>query len=197
MCSRELNTQKKKKKKKKRRGASPSPSSNSRVALKELRVTAVPGPKVVAHPLGPEHAGRVRGEEGGGVGLALEDLQGEALGGVAGDVAVHEPAARVVGLEGDDDEALRGQEDDVAARRVVELQVEEGGVVGLAGHLLEDGEVVAVEVDLHVLSSLGSLFYIEYTYTYTYIYIYIHNGNKGGIGVILPDEPVFASWNPP
>lgn len=66
---------------------------------------------------------------------------------MVGDVAVREPGARVVGAEGDDDVAVVGEEDDVAAGRVGEFGVEVGREVG-GGGLLEDGEVVAVEVDL-------------------------------------------------
>ena len=70
-----------------------------------------------------------------------------------GDVAVHEPHARIVRFEGDDQEAARGEEGHVPARGVVVLEGEVlGGVEGAAG-LLEDDEVVAVEVDLVSLVS--------------------------------------------
>ena len=64
-----------------------------------------------------------------------------------GDVAVQKPGAGVVGLEGDDEIAAAGEEGDVSARRVVEFHVYETVPVEGLG-LCEDGEVVAVEVDL-------------------------------------------------
>lgn len=66
------------------------------------------------------------------------------------DVAVCEPQAGAVGSEGDDGVAICGQEDDVPAWRVIELEVEVFGVRGEVGvvYLSEDREVVAVEVDL-------------------------------------------------
>ena len=66
-----------------------------------------------------------------------------------GNVAVHQPGTRVVRAEGNDDGPAAGQEDDVAPGRVVEVEGEEllrergVGVVEL-----EDGKVVAVEMDL-------------------------------------------------
>ena len=59
-----------------------------------------------------------------------------------------QPRARVVGLEGDDDVPIGRQQDHVAARRVDPLQLYGGGVPLLARGLLEDGEVVAVKMDL-------------------------------------------------
>lgn len=51
--------------------------------------------------------------------LVFHDLRRESERGVEGDVAVHEPGAGVVGLEGDNHVAAVGQQDDVAAGRVV------------------------------------------------------------------------------
>jgi len=79
-----------------------------------------------------------------GVGLALEDLQCQTSRGVLGDVAVHEPRAWVVGLEGDDDEAVGGQQHDVAPRRAQPVHPHVGRGVDCVFCLLEDGEVVAV-----------------------------------------------------
>ena len=79
--------------------------------------------------------------------LRLHNLRGQAEGSVQGDVAVHDPGARVVEAEGDDGVAVLGQEDDVPSGRVVGGEVDAVGE-GLVGDLLQDGEVVAVEVDL-------------------------------------------------
>ena len=74
-------------------------------------------------------------------------MQTQPFGNMSGDMAVHEPGARVVGFESDDDIAAPGHEDDVAAGWVVEFQVEVRSVEFLVVGLLEEGEVVAVEVD--------------------------------------------------
>ena len=63
------------------------------------------------------------------------------------DMAVQQPGAGVVGFEGDDEVAACGEKSDVSAGRVVEVHVGETGPVGGFG-LFEDGEVMAVEVDL-------------------------------------------------
>ena len=63
------------------------------------------------------------------------------------DMAMQEPGARVVGFEGDDEVATCGEKGNVSAGRVIEVHVGETRPVGCFG-LLEDGEVVAVEVDL-------------------------------------------------
>lgn len=64
-----------------------------------------------------------------------------------GDVAVEQPAAGVVGLEGDGDGAVGGEEDDVATGGVGEFERGDGAVEGGCG-LGEDCEVVAVQVEL-------------------------------------------------
>lgn len=79
------------------------------------------------------------------LGVALEDLQREALAGVPADVAVHQPRARVVRLEREDQVARAVQHGRVSPGRVVEG---EGDVVAVgAGAGGEDEEVVAVEMD--------------------------------------------------
>lgn len=65
---------------------------------------------------------------------------------------MQEPGARVVGFEGDGDEAVGGEEHDVAAWGVVVLGVEEGGVEWLGG-LLEESEIMTVKVDLRTTIS--------------------------------------------
>ncbi len=67
---------------------------------------------------------------------------------MTGDVAVHEPRARIIGLERDDDEAVCGHQHDIAPRGVEPVQADVGCVVDGVFGLLEDGEVVSVEVDL-------------------------------------------------
>lgn len=52
--------------------------------------------------------------------LALKELDTKTLGHVPRDVAVHEPGARVVGGESNDQPAATGQEGDVAAVGVIE-----------------------------------------------------------------------------
>lgn len=76
---------------------------------------------------------------------------------MVGDVAVEEPGARVVGLEGDDDDAVGGEEGDVAARGVVQVEGGDGAVEG-GGGLGEEDEVVAVEVELWGGSVMVSMF---------------------------------------
>lgn len=61
-------------------------------------------------------------------------------------VAVNQPATRVVETKRDRQEAMSGQHSGIAARRV--LQVERfGGTVPWMEFLREDPEIVAVEVD--------------------------------------------------
>ena len=81
--------------------------------------------------------------------LAFENLCGKSETGVVGDVTVHEPVSRVVSFEGDDDEAIGREEDDVASRRVDQFGFVVGEVEGLVFFLLEDGEVMAMKVDLN------------------------------------------------
>lgn len=62
-------------------------------------------------------------------------------------MAVEEPAARIVRFERDHDGAVGGQQDDVAARGVVELQGGEGAVER-GRSLCEEDEIVTVYVEL-------------------------------------------------
>ena len=66
-------------------------------------------------------------------------------------VAMKSPCAWVVGLESDNDEAVNGEEDDIATWRVVEFGFEGDVAVMFAG-LLEEGKVVAVEMQLLFLA---------------------------------------------
>lgn len=74
------------------------------------------------------------------------------------DVAVQEPDARVVGFESDGDVAGAGEEGNVSTGRVVVVEhaVCEVGFVEGDGLLGENHEVVAVEMDLGLIS-LGVL----------------------------------------
>jgi len=63
-----------------------------------------------------------------------------------GDMAVQEPDARVIRLEGDDKVSGSRQHGDVAARRVGPSRVDRGGVES-SSTLGDEVEVVAVEVD--------------------------------------------------
>nr|POE87368.1 hypothetical protein CFP56_29957 [Quercus suber] len=77
----------------------------------------------------------------------LEELHRESFVRVPRDVAVHEPGARVVGLEGEGEPAAGGQHGDVAARWVVVVQGLGVGRLPGRGAGAEDEEVVAVQVD--------------------------------------------------
>jgi hypothetical protein len=61
---------------------------------------------------------------------------------------MHEPAARVVGLEGDDNEAASGQEHYVPAGRVVEGEIEPARMILLILLLLQKSKIVPVEMNL-------------------------------------------------
>ena len=83
-----------------------------------------------------------------GVALALQDLQPETSGNVKRNVAVYEPCAGIIGFEGYDHVPTSRQQYYVAARGVLESEVEGMGGEGFVVGLLKDGKVVAVEVDL-------------------------------------------------
>jgi hypothetical protein len=71
-------------------------------------------------------------------------------------MAVYEPRARIICFESQDSIAALAQKCYIATRRVVEFQVHDAVPVGRAG-LPEDGEVVAVEVDLEFVSLIWLL----------------------------------------
>jgi len=56
---------------------------------------------------------------------ALEEVNRQTVRHVPGDMAVHEPGAGVVGLEGDDDPPARGEHGDVTAHGVLSAQTED------------------------------------------------------------------------
>lgn len=80
--------------------------------------------------------------------LPFEDLGGQTKACMVGDMTVHEPVARIIGPERDNDETVPWQENDVASRRVLEI----GLVVGFAKwfvlFLLENSKVMSMKMYL-------------------------------------------------
>ena len=80
--------------------------------------------------------------------LSFEDLGGQTKACMVGDMTVHEPVARIIGLECNDDEPVLGQKNDVTSRRVLEI----GLVVGFGKWfvllLLENSKVVSMKMYL-------------------------------------------------
>lgn len=72
---------------------------------------------------------------------ALDDLDRKSLFGMPSDMAVHQPRARVVRLEGNDQVPVCWQQGDIATGRVVGLEGCRVIVVPVAGR--EDVEVMA------------------------------------------------------
>lgn len=70
------------------------------------------------------------------------------------DVAMESPGTWVVGFESDNDEATNGEEDDVAARWIVEFGVESCVAISFT-RLLEEGKVVAVEMHLFYMALIS------------------------------------------
>jgi hypothetical protein len=66
---------------------------------------------------------------------------------VISDVAVYEPRTRIVGLESYHNVTICGEEHDVSTGRVVSFGLVPDGPACVSD-LLQDGEVVAVEMDL-------------------------------------------------
>ena len=128
---------------------------NPRIILEESNIR-IPQIRRVAKPLIPSRAALLHGRKSRRrnllpqIVLSLQDLHREARGRVPGDVAVDEPRARVIGFESNDDEPARGEEDDVPTWGIVVVEVEVcgSGEVERKVRLLEEGEVVAVKMDL-------------------------------------------------
>lgn len=78
---------------------------DARVALEKFFMLLVPLLPVITDPVRLNHVRGVRREELIGITLALQNLQCQTLRRMSGYVTMHEPASRVVGLEGDDNEA--------------------------------------------------------------------------------------------
>ena len=64
-----------------------------------------------------------------------------------GNVAVDQPRTRIVSFERNGDKAAGGEENNVAARGVVEFEIELGWIEALVG-LLEECEVMSVKMYL-------------------------------------------------
>jgi head-tail adaptor len=78
---------------------------------------------------------------------AFKELHAETGGNVEGNVAVHEPCARVVGLESKDQVASGGEISRVATDGIVRLQGRNISVPDRILYLRENVEVVAVKVN--------------------------------------------------
>lgn len=99
----------------------------------------------------------------------FEEINGETPGYVPGNMAVHEPGAGVVRLEGQDEPATRGEHGHVAADGVVGLEIGPVGarVVDVTGLARRSGvrrapdndEIVPVKVDW-MLRLAVSFFYV-------------------------------------
>jgi hypothetical protein len=95
---------------------------------------------------------------------SLEYLQVQAGSSVRGNVAVHEPTAGVVGLEGNDDVCAGVGQNDISSGRVIAAKVLVSGACtldivwaeALVG-LVNDGKVVAVEMNLGIGEPLRAL----------------------------------------
>ena len=94
----------------------------------------------------------------------FEYLQVQAGSGVSGDVAVHEPTAGVVGLECDNNVCIAVGHDDITSRRIIAGEIFVIGTCTLDSiwaeflvGLVDDGKVVAVEMDLGIDEWLRAL----------------------------------------
>jgi hypothetical protein len=67
---------------------------------------------------------------------------------MVGDMTVQEPVARIIGPECNDDETVRGQENDVTSRRVLEIGLVVGFVKWFVLFLLENSKVVSMKMYL-------------------------------------------------
>lgn len=90
--------------------------------------------------------------EGSNLRLALDELHGETLIGVPGNVAVHDPSTWVISDESNGSPSVLGKHDNVTTRAVGGL---EGAVVVGTGTCAEDPEVVTVKVERVGLSKVG------------------------------------------
>ena len=82
-------------------------------------------------------------------------------------MAVHEPTAGVVGLEGDDDVCKAVGHDDISSSRIIAVKIWVIGTCTLdiiwaeaLGGLVDDGKVVAVEMNLGIGERLRALKWI-------------------------------------
>jgi hypothetical protein len=107
-----------------------------------------PDVPVLANSLCLDHIFAIIWEKSMCILLSFEDLGGQTKACMVGDMTVHEPVARIIGPERDNDETVPWQENDVASRRVLEI----GLVVGFAKwfvlFLLENSKVVSMKMYL-------------------------------------------------
>lgn len=133
--------------------------SYTRVSLDDIvfRHVSVPG--------GTRRVEQIRVNEGGDLGLALQDLDGETFCEMPCNVAVYRPDlvyiivsqilfhhwacrkekthSRVVGLEGNDDESVSGELDHVSSGRVDHVQAHGRGVI-CSSALTQNPKVVTI-----------------------------------------------------
>jgi hypothetical protein len=136
---------------------------NAGVILHDLDI-APPLHPVFADSLCLDKSGTTWRPHGGSFLRSLEYLQVQAGSGVRGDVAVHEPTAGVVGLEGDDDVCAAVGHDDISSGRVIAVKFLVNGtctldivLVEVLVGLVDDGKVVAVEMNLGIGERLRAL----------------------------------------
>ena len=106
---------------------------------------AVPRDPIATYPVRIGQRLAVTGGPELGCGLLVfQDLHAQTAGDVEGDMAVDKPCARVVGLEGDYDVSVIGQEYHVSSWRIVEEEVRGVGIVNLVSGLFKDRKVMTV-----------------------------------------------------
>lgn len=136
---------------------------NAGVILHDLGI-APPLLPVFAYSLSLRKSGTTWRPHGGSFLRSLEYLQVQAGSSVRGDVAVHEPTAGVVGLEGNDDVCAGVGQNDISSGRVIAAKFLVIGACTLdivwaeaLVRLVNDGKVVAVEMNLGIGERLRAL----------------------------------------
>jgi len=126
---------------------------NAGVILHDLDIVP-PRLKVFADSLCLDKSRTTWRPHGGSFLRSLEYLQVQAGSSVRGDMAVHEPTAGVVGLEGDDDVCAGVGHNDISSGRVIAAKFLVLGACALdivwaefLVGLVDDGKVVAVEMN--------------------------------------------------
>jgi hypothetical protein len=130
--------------------------SNAGIVLYDLDLIP-PRLKVSTNSLRFDKGGTIWRPHGGSFLWSLEYLQVQAGPCVRGDVAVHEPTARVVSLKSNDDVCFVAGHDDITSGRVMALEIlvlracalNIVWVKGFIG-LVDDGKVVTVEMNLRI-----------------------------------------------
>ena len=129
---------------------------NAGVILQDLDIVP-PTLPIFADSLCLDKSGTTWRPHGGSFLRSLEYLQVQAGSGVSGDVAVHEPTAGVVGLEGDDNVCAGVGHNDISSGRVIAAKFLIIGTctldifwAELLVGLVDDRKVVAVEMNLGI-----------------------------------------------